>query len=102
VDYAVASHVVEHVPDLIDWLTEIASVLRSTGELRLIVPDKRFLFDIFRRETSLADVLLSYINNARDAQPHSMLDITLGVVKARRDETRLGAHGHRGLDHRSR
>ncbi|MFM0243770.1 methyltransferase type 12 [Paraburkholderia sediminicola] len=86
VDYAVASHVVEHVPDLIAWLNEIASVLRSTGELRLIVPDKRFLFDIFRRDTSLADVLLSYINKARVPQPHSMLDFALGVVKARRAE----------------
>ncbi|WOD20560.1 class I SAM-dependent methyltransferase [Paraburkholderia kirstenboschensis] len=86
VDYAVASHVVEHVPDLIAWLNELASVLRPTGELRLIVPDKRFLFDIFRRETSLADVLLSYINKARVPQPHSMLDFTLGVVKARREQ----------------
>ncbi|MGF6549297.1 methyltransferase type 12 [Paraburkholderia youngii] len=86
VDYAVASHVVEHVPNLIAWLNEIASVLRSTGELRLIVPDKRFLFDIFRRDTSLADVLLSYINKARIPQPHSMLDFALGVVKARRAE----------------
>ncbi|WP_260853950.1 class I SAM-dependent methyltransferase [Paraburkholderia sp. BCC1886] len=86
VDYAVASHVVEHVPDLIAWLNELASVLRSTGELRLIVPDKRFLFDIFRRETSLADVLLSYINKARVPQPHSMLDFALGVVKAGRAE----------------
>jgi SAM-dependent methyltransferase len=86
VDYAVASHVVEHVPDLITWLNEIASVLRPTGELRLIVPDKRFLFDMFRRETSLADVLLSYINKARVPQPHSMLDFALGVVHARRAE----------------
>jgi SAM-dependent methyltransferase len=86
VDYVIASHVIEHVPDLITWLNEIASVLRPTGELRLIVPDKRFLFDIFRRETSFADVLLSYINKARVPQPHSMLDFALGVVHARRPE----------------
>jgi SAM-dependent methyltransferase len=86
VDYVIASHVIEHVPDLITWLQEISSVLKKTGELRLIVPDKRFLFDCLRRETSLADVLLSYITKARVPQPHSMLDFALGAAKAERME----------------
>jgi SAM-dependent methyltransferase len=86
VDYVVASHVIEHVPDLITWLQEIASILKTTGEVRLIVPDKRFLFDCLRRETSLADVLLSYITKARVPQPHSMLDFALGAAKAYRME----------------
>ncbi|CAB3781207.1 hypothetical protein LMG28614_01191 [Paraburkholderia ultramafica] len=84
VDYVVASHVIEHVPDLITWLNEIASILKPTGEVRLIVPDKRFLFDCLRRESSLADILLSYVNKARVPQPHSMLDFALGAVKAER------------------
>jgi SAM-dependent methyltransferase len=41
VDYVVASHVVEHVPDLVTWLRELAAVLRPTGEVRLAVPDRR-------------------------------------------------------------
>jgi SAM-dependent methyltransferase len=80
VDYVVASHVVEHVPDLITWLREIASILKPTGEVRLIVPDKRFTFDYFRRESSLADVLLSYIVGARIPQPHSILDFALNAA----------------------
>ncbi|MCG8373181.1 MAG: class I SAM-dependent methyltransferase, partial [Balneolales bacterium] len=32
-DYVLASHVVEHVPDLIGWLKEIHSVLRVGGIL---------------------------------------------------------------------
>lgn len=80
VDYVVASHVIEHVPDLIGWLRELASVLRPTGEVRLAVPDMRFTFDRLRRETQLSDVLLSYLVKARVPQPHSMLDFTLGVI----------------------
>lgn len=53
VDYVVASHVIEHVPDLIGWLEELSSVLRDGGEVKLAVPDKRFTFDYLRREVSL-------------------------------------------------
>ena len=80
VDYVVASHVVEHVPDLVTWLREIASILNPTGEARLIVPDKRFTFDYFRRESSLADVLLSYIARARVPHAHSLLDFALNAA----------------------
>jgi SAM-dependent methyltransferase len=40
VDYVVASHVIEHTPDLITWLEEIRSILRPGGTLRLAVPDR--------------------------------------------------------------
>lgn len=79
VDYVVASHVIEHVPDLISWLQELASILNATGQVRLLVPDKRFTFDYTRRTTALADVLPSYLVKARIPQPHSILDHTLNV-----------------------
>ena len=50
-DYVVASHVIEHVPDIIGWLGEIESILKVGGSLALVVPDKRYTFDYFRRES---------------------------------------------------
>jgi SAM-dependent methyltransferase len=80
VDYVVASHVVEHVPDLLNWLRELAAVLKPTGEVRLAVPDRRFTFDYFRRESLLPEVLTSYIARARVPQPYSVLDYCLNAV----------------------
>lgn len=80
VDYVVASHVVEHVPDLVTWLRELAAVLKPTGEVRLAVPDRRFTFDYFRRESGLPEVLTSYIERARVPQPYSLLDYCLNAV----------------------
>jgi hypothetical protein len=77
VDYVIASHVAEHVPDLIGWLEEIREVLRPDGTLRLTVPDKRFTFDIDRRETVLADVLAAYVVRARAPLPHAIIDCAL-------------------------
>jgi predicted SAM-dependent methyltransferase len=51
-DLVVASHVIEHVPDLVSWLRDIHGILNDGGVLALVVPDKRFTFDVFRRETS--------------------------------------------------
>ncbi|WP_434113435.1 class I SAM-dependent methyltransferase [Paraburkholderia caffeinilytica] len=79
-DYVVASHVVEHVPDLVTWLRELAAVLRPTGEIRLAVPDRRFTFDYFRKETKLQEVLASYVTRARVPQPYSLIDYCLSAA----------------------
>ena len=65
VDYVVASHVIEHTPDLVTWLAEIHSILRPGGSLRLAIPDRRYSFDYLRFETRLHDVLDAYIRLAR-------------------------------------
>ena len=56
-DAVLASHSIEHQPDLVRHLEEVARVLRAGGRYVLIVPDKRFCFDHFLPETTIADVL---------------------------------------------
>ncbi|WP_413658184.1 methyltransferase domain-containing protein [Paraburkholderia phenoliruptrix] len=80
VDYVVASHVVEHVPDLVTWLRELAAVLKPTGEVRLAVPDRRFTFDYFRRESRLPEVLTSYVERARVPHPYCLFDHCLNAA----------------------
>lgn len=79
-DYLIASHVIEHVPDLIGWLNEIFEVLKADGQLRLVVPDKRFTFDILRRETELSDVLDAHLAKARRPSPGLILDFIINFV----------------------
>jgi SAM-dependent methyltransferase len=47
-DYVIGSHVIEHVPNPVGWLRQIAEVLKPGGKLCLAIPDKRFTFDIGR------------------------------------------------------
>ncbi len=79
-DYVLASHVIEHVPDLITWLQEIRSVLSSTGQVRLAVPDRRYTFDYLRRTTNIEDVLVAYVHRARMPNTHCILDFCLNFV----------------------
>lgn len=57
VDFIVASHVLEHVPDPVGWLNRLGSYLNPCGFIFLAVPDRRFTFDHFRSLTSLGLLL---------------------------------------------
>jgi hypothetical protein len=74
VDYVIASHVVEHVPDLITWFAEIHEVLAQGGSLRLAVPDRRYTFDYLKNESRLSDVLEAYLVKARRPLPRFIIE----------------------------
>ena len=61
-DYIVAAHVLEHVPDAIGWLFELEQILSPTGVVSLVIPDKRYTFDINRRPTDVADLLDAHLS----------------------------------------
>lgn len=81
VNFIIASHVVEHVPDLVTWLNELRSALTEDGQVRLAVPDRRFTFDFLRRETELSDVLAAYLTSPRVPQPAAILDYYLNATE---------------------
>jgi SAM-dependent methyltransferase len=81
-DFALASHVAEHVPDLITWLAEVSAVLRPGGELRLALPDNRFSFDVLRAPTRITDLVANWVLRARRPQMPNMLDFRLHYAPA--------------------
>jgi SAM-dependent methyltransferase len=56
-DWAIASHVLEHVPNPIGWLLEVLEVLNPGGVFSLVLPDPNKCFDIFRRRTEASDLI---------------------------------------------
>lgn len=70
----VNSHVIEHVPDVVTWLSEIHSVLEPGGFLRMAIPDRRYTFDILRAESTLVDALDAHLRRTRIPLPRAILD----------------------------
>jgi SAM-dependent methyltransferase len=64
-DYVVASHVIEHVPDVFGWLGEIADVLTDGGRAALFVPDKRQTFDLRRPVSASGEFVDAYLRRSR-------------------------------------
>ena len=85
VDYVLASHVIEHVPDLIGWLREVRETLYTSidtrGVLRLAVPDKRYCFDYLRNTSNLVDVLEAYALRRRRPSARCIIDWSLHMVE---------------------
>jgi SAM-dependent methyltransferase len=59
-DLVVANHVVEHIPDLVHWFAQLAGLLAEGGRIFLAVPDRRYTFDYFRRESTALQVLRAH------------------------------------------
>ena len=59
-DIVIASHVIEHQPDLVSFFQSVGKMLKPDGLLSLAVPDKRFCFDYFMPLSLTGDVLEAF------------------------------------------
>ncbi len=73
-DYVIASHVIEHVPDMLGWLKEISEILIAGGVLSLAIPDKRFTFDYYRELSSPGAIIEAYFRHNREPSPQAVFD----------------------------
>ena len=62
-DAFIASHVIEHTPNLIAFLNAAAVLLKSDGVVVLAIPDKRYCFDYFQPLSTTGQVLAAHTEN---------------------------------------
>jgi glycosyltransferase involved in cell wall biosynthesis/SAM-dependent methyltransferase len=60
-DVFLASHVIEHTPNLVDFLASAEALLKPDGTVILAVPDKRYCFDYFRPITLTSDIVEAHL-----------------------------------------
>ena len=64
-DAVLSSHAIEHQPDLVRHFQQVERILNPGGGYFLIIPDKRFCFDHFIAESTIADVLQAHEEQRR-------------------------------------
>lgn len=79
-DWIVASHVIEHVADLVGFLEDCEFLLKPGGVLALAVPDKRFCFDAARGVSSLGEVLRAHAQHRTKPDRHDVLDYHMNTI----------------------
>jgi predicted SAM-dependent methyltransferase len=73
-DWIIASHVIEHVPDLISFLQQCEALLNPSGILSLVIPDKRYCFDYFSSCSTTGSVLDAYAEKRIKPSPGQVFD----------------------------
>ena len=102
-DWIIASHVIEHTPDLIAFLNDCDSILKEDGVLSLVIPDKRFCFDRFRPITGLARLLDSHLSGNKIHSPGAVAEYILNVAaKAGQGSWNAGLAGEYSFFHSAR
>ncbi len=59
-DYIVASHVIEHTPDILGFLQQCSRLLKKDGIISLAVPDMRKCFDLLKTPTNRREILAAH------------------------------------------
>lgn len=97
-----SSHCIEHQPDLIYHLQQVSRVLVSGGRYFLLIPDKRYCFDYFIDESSVAEVVSAH-QQRRSTHPLRSV-IEHRAMTTHNDVARhwAGDHGSIPDDHETR
>jgi hypothetical protein len=95
----VSSHCIEHQPDLIMHLNQVETLLEDGGRYFLIVPDKRYCFDHYLPESSVAGVLEAHIENRKVHSLRSVIEHR--AMTTHNDPARHWSADHADSDYRA-
>ena len=79
-DWIIASHVIEHTPDLIGFLKDCDSILKDDGVVSLVIPDKRYCFDHYRPITGISKIIDSHISKNTIPTPGAVAEFYMNRV----------------------
>lgn len=79
-DWVIASHVIEHAPDLIAFLNNCDTILKDNGVISLVIPDKRYCFDHYRSITGISQIIDNHLHINRIHSPGTVAEYFLNVV----------------------
>lgn len=92
-DAVLSRHAIEHQPDLVHHLQQVERVLNPGGGYFLIIPDKRYCFDHFIAESTIADVLQAHHERRRTHTLKSVIEHRALTVHNEHRRHWAGEHG---------
>jgi predicted SAM-dependent methyltransferase len=91
-DFIFASHVIEHVPDMVRFLQSCQELLKPQGTLVLAVPDKRFCFDVYRPLSSVGAVVQAYLDKRTRHTQETICDYLFYYAKRGPQDVWIESH----------
>src|ERR1700712_4627387 len=92
-----SSHNIEHMPCVVTFLNNLEQLLDDDGCIYFVIPDKRYCFDYYKKETDIYDVLqLFYEKNSR---PRLMDVLKMKTQSTHNDSYAHWSSDNHGIDH---
>jgi len=79
-DWIIASHLIEHTPDLISFINDCDTILKDDGVISLVIPDKRYCFDHYRPITGISKIIDSHYQKNIIHTPGTVAEYFLNLV----------------------
>ena len=73
-DFVIASHVIEHTPDILGFLQQCSRLLKPDGIISLAVPDMRKCFDVVKMPTAIREVLAAHRERRTRHTPETLFE----------------------------
>lgn len=73
-DLVVCNYVIEHVPNLLEWICDIRNVMNPQGRLLFSLPDRTYTYDFLRHETTVVELLRAYVESSGKPDFWQILD----------------------------
>ena len=92
-DALFSSHVIEHQLDLIEHLQKASGLLKNGGKYYMIIPDKRYCFDHFNTESSIAEIINAHVEKRTKHSLKSVIEHKALTTHNNPLKHWLGIHG---------
>lgn len=92
-DSVLSSHVIEHQPDLISHLNQVAEILGDSGRYFLLIPDHRYCFDHFQTRSQTIDLVIAHQERRKRHTAKSLMDHWANTTHNDPTEHWAGNHG---------
>jgi len=73
-DYIIASHVIEHMPDIVSFLADCEKLLKLNGVLSLAIPDKNRCFDYLKPLSTAGQIIQAFFEKRNRHLPGVIFD----------------------------
>jgi SAM-dependent methyltransferase len=97
-DCCVSSHAIEHSPDLVRHLINVAGLLSPGGRYFLAVPDRRYTFDHFLKDSNIAEVIEAHHQGRERHTLKSVIEHRALTTHNDPADHWNGSHGLDGVD----
>jgi hypothetical protein len=88
-DLVVCNYVIEHVPNLLEWICDIRKVMNPHGRLLFSLPDRTYTYDYLRHETTVIELLRAYVESSGNPDFWQILDCLYHYRPVTGDEARF-------------